>query len=51
MCLSQTLSHAPSSDMSSSVATEAVNPIRERGGERQYDNSERPAVIMVFMKR
>lgn len=51
MCLSQTLSHTPNSDMSSSVGTEAVNPIRERGGERQYDNSERPAVIMVFMKR
>lgn len=51
MCLSQTLSHTPNSDMSSSIATEAINPIREWGGEKQYDNSERPAVIMVFMKR
>lgn len=32
-------------------ASEAINPMKERGGERQYDNSERPAVIMVFMKR
>lgn len=29
MCLSQTLSHTPNSDMSSSIATEAINPIRE----------------------
>ena len=51
MCLSQTLSHTPNSDMRRSIATEAINPIREKGGEKQYDNSERPAVIMVFMKR
>lgn len=32
-------------------ASEAINPMKGWGVERRYDNSERPAVIMVFMKR
>lgn len=51
LCLSQTLSQTPNSDMSCSIATGAISPVREWGQEKQYDNSECTAVIMVFMKR
>lgn len=51
LCSSQTYNHTPKSDLGSSIGTKATSPTREWGGKKQYDNSECPAVIMVFMKR